>query len=66
MGRVMNQNNTSTCQSIYYMLNKTEEKAWVQLELIKPRVWLHLLCSHLLVAIIQTTPYGPFGIDYLI
>lgn len=60
----MNQNNVSICLSVYYTSKKTEEKSRVQLELIKPGVGLNFLCSHLLVTVIQATPYGPFVVGY--
>ena len=49
-------NNTLICLSIYYTSKKTEEKAWVQRELIKSRVGLHL---PLLLSAFQCTSNYP-------
>lgn len=42
LGGEANWNNTLICLTIYCTSKKTEEKAWVQCELIKSRVGLHL------------------------
>lgn len=64
----MNQSNTSICPSIYYTLKKKEEKAWVQLELIKPGEGG--AASPLFPSACHSnsnyTLRSPFGINYLI